>query len=98
MKVDKNKTLLEIGVKPGWFCRHSGCSIWFEILTVYDTAVSCVSRGPDKGTSYVRHGQGWGAISELSENKPVGNYILKDRTKNFYDKFYPNDSVVRSHL
>lgn len=94
MKAETSKTLAEIGVQPGWFCRHSGCSIWFEIITVFDNAVVCVSRDPKKRTEYARHGEGWSAIWELSEEQPEGSVIFKDRKKNFYDKFHPEPENI----
>lgn len=77
------------GVKPGWFVRHGTCSIWFEIIDVFDNSLTCVARDPKKGTEYCMLGDFYGAIDEVTDTLPDGSWIKANREKNFYDKFNP---------
>lgn len=89
------RSLHEIGVQPGWFCRHSSCSIWFEVLRVYDDMLVCVARGASKGTELVLHGPKYTRLDWLCPTLPVGEVILAEpRAKNFVDKFYPEPAAV----
>lgn len=92
----REKSLAELGVQPGWFCRHGGCSIWFEILRVHAGAVLCVARDPAKQTEHVFHYSGWSGLWEVADGKPPGSHwIDRARRKNFFDKFFPErDKIV----
>lgn len=89
MPADHTKTLRQIGVQPGWFCQHGSCSIWVEVLRVFDDSLTCVARNPRKGTEFVFHTNMHGGTSAFSPEKPDGHWIDRDRKKNFYDKFHP---------
>lgn len=81
-----------IKVEEGMFCQYGGCSIWFEILHVYDGALSVSSRNPSKQTEYIGNYHINSPMFKLSKELPTGNWITghgKGRKKNFYDKFYP---------
>ena len=84
------KTISEIGVQPGWFVRYGDCSIWFEVIRVYENAVVCVHRDPARKTEYLSMGTHFSAINEFEPEAPAhSRWIAADRRKSFYDKFYP---------
>jgi len=89
----RGKTLAELGVKPGWFCQHSGCSIWVEVLEVWDNMLLVVARRPADQTDLVTHHPSrYSGIWTLSDELPNGYWIRGvglNRRKNFYDKFHP---------
>lgn len=79
-----------LGVSPGWFCRWSGCDIWFEVLAVFDNSVRVVARNPMEKVSWAYVGDHYAAIDALINHRPVhGHWIDAFRNKNFYDKFHP---------
>lgn len=65
---------------------------------MYERAVLCVSRDPKKGTEHVSIGDSYASINEFSAGLPAGNrWIARDRTKSFYDKFFPEvDRIIRA--
>jgi hypothetical protein len=91
---DHSKTLAQIGVRPGWFCRHSSCSIWVEVLQVFDDCIICVARDPSKAKDHVFHKSSHTWVDAFCPGKPAGNWIDRDRKKNFYDKFHPEVNNV----
>ncbi len=96
--VKPTDTNQELGVQPGWYVRHACCSIWLEVVAVYSGSVLCVSRDPKKVTDYVSIGDRYSSINEFCTGQPAGRqWIAKDRTKSFYDKFSPEvDRIVRA--
>jgi len=93
------KTLSEIGIQPGWFVRYGSCSIWFEVLDVFDTAVSCVHRDPLRKKDFLQMGSHFSAINELSPRAPAGSrWIAADRSKSFFNKFYPERDKIVTEL
>ncbi|MBK6616310.1 hypothetical protein [Ottowia sp.] len=93
------RTLAEIGVQPGWFCRHGTCSIWLEVLRVFEDMLVCVSRSPAKGTDLVMHSRTYAGLDWLSASMPVGSVILAEpRAKNFFDKFYPEREAMAAFV
>lgn len=89
------RSLQEIGVQPGWFCKHGSCSIWFQVLRVYDGMLVCIARDPAKGTELVLHGPNYTRVDWLCPSLPVGDVIVAEpRAKNFFDKFYREPSAM----
>lgn len=72
-------------IKPGMFIKHGGCSIYFEVETVFHDMVVCVSRNPNDKTELVFINQ----ITECVEKPCCKTWIKLNREKGFYDKFYP---------
>lgn len=92
-----NKTLADIGVEPGWYCRHSGCSIWFEVLDVSGNALTCVARDPRQpGSTRVVHNGLWSGLWALADGRPDAyHWIDRNRRKSFFDKFHPErDKII----
>ncbi len=51
IRPEPTDTLESLGVQPGWYVRHAGCSIWFEVIEVFGQWAQCVARDPKKGTA-----------------------------------------------
>lgn len=73
-----------MNIKPGNFIKHGGCDIFFEVESVHSTFIICASRDPKHGTDLVYPEQ----ITSISTETPT-HHIKLDRTKDFYDKFFP---------
>ena len=97
---DIETNLQDLGVQPGWFVRYGCCSIWFEVLQVFQNSVVCVARDPAKGTELALVGEFYSAINEFCDGNQ-GHYrhwIDKDRRKSFRDKFFPeSDKIVTQY-
>lgn len=97
----ETKSLAEAGVTRGWFCRYGGCSIWFEVVDVFDDMLKCTGRSAREGTNLVIHSSrnGYRGVSEvcdsLAEVMRNGAVILSEpRAKNFVDKFNKEPEAV----
>jgi hypothetical protein len=96
MKITKDTLASELTL-PG-YCRHSCCSIWFEIDNVWGhtdgtiSAVSCAGRDPNNLNNYVSYGDFYSSLSEYETTPPpYHKFINLDRSKNFLDKFHPQE-------
>lgn len=98
IRPEPTDTLEGLGVQPGWYVRHAGCSIWFEVVGLLcGKWVECVARDPGKGTVLASIGRNFASIDEFCTGQPGSlHWISKTREKNFFDKFYPErDRIVR---
>lgn len=90
IQVKSSDTLEGLQVEPGWYVRSACCSIWCEVVSVVGSWVVCVARDPRKGTDMVSIGDNYSSVNEFCIGKPSGlRWIAADRTKSFYDKFFP---------
>lgn len=96
IRPEPTDTLEGLGVHPGWYVRHAGCSIWFEVIEVFGQWAQCVARDPKQGTALVSIGRNFSSIDEFCTGQPGSlRSISKTREKNFYDKFHPElDRIV----
>lgn len=93
--VGKNANLLELGVEPGWFVRFGGCSIWFEIDAVWPDMVACAARDPKRVTTLATVGEYYSAIDFVCQELPsTERWVKLDRTKSFFDKFFPEQNEI----
>ncbi|MBK3919946.1 hypothetical protein EGJ28_16195 [Stutzerimonas xanthomarina] len=93
--ISNDTNLLDLGVEPGWFVRFGGCSIWFEIGAVWADMVSCAARDPKHLTVLATVGDYYSAIDHVCQELPASERWIKlDRTKSFYDKFYPERDKI----
>lgn len=79
---------IQNNVQPGWFARIDSCSIWVEIVAVYDTALMVIDRRilPNRTVTYVNSY----SVDVVRATPPkYGNIIRADGTANYVDKFYP---------
>jgi hypothetical protein len=96
IKVNPDSNLIELGITPKMYVRYGDCSIWFEVLKVYKDFVICASRDPKRKTEMAMIGAYFSAINEFAQTmEKYDRFINVDRTKSFYDKFYPEiDKII----
>lgn len=97
IKALHDKSLPEIGVKPGWFCQAGGCSIWLQVITVWKDMLECVARDPENGTTLIIHKPFLSGTDCFCETEPESDFIalaFNERVKNFFDKFHPEPEAM----
>ncbi len=94
INIANGDSLFERGVRPGWFIKTWGCSIWFEVQNVWDNMAVAASRDPHDKTDIYMSGRLMSSIVQASKIPPNCTWIRLNREKGFFDKFHPTDGPV----